>query len=208
MDTSIYSKLLPGEEILWNGQPKKSKGLNFSNIGTTIFGIFWLGFSLFWTTAAFIGTRSINSSDPTGSMFKYSFPLFGLPFITVGILLVFVAPMNQRKKNKRTFYYVTNKRVIINIDTEKSPLLNSVFIGDLKGVQVYKNRDKTGNIFFASLFANNSNTYKTNKSTSYKIFNPSNCFNRIENSDDVYQLILLRQELACLNQNNNSNMNN
>ncbi|MEX1376751.1 MAG: hypothetical protein AB1Z23_04645 [Eubacteriales bacterium] len=204
MDTSIQDNLLPGEEILWEGQPQVANRLNIGNITKSIFGVFWLGFSLFWTLTAFLATRNINASSATGSILKYFFPLFGLPFVAIGIFMVFISPIKQRKKNLMTFYYITDKRIIINVNTLKSPTFNSLFIKDLNDVRITKNRDNTGTIIFGSSFANSGYTARVtlvNSPNYYTSTTPDNCFYRIFDAEDVYKLILIKQEIANLEEN-------
>ena len=147
MDTSIQNNLLPNEQILWEGQPQIARGINLKSLPTSILWIIWLAFSLFWTANAFLSARNIYSTNSIGLISAF----FGLPFVAVGINMVFIAPMKQRKISRLTYYYVTNKRVIINIDT-KSPVLNSVQIEDMQRVQLVQNRDNTGNIIFPLFF--------------------------------------------------------
>lgn len=190
MDTTIQNHLLPGEKILWDGHPRLNGRISAGSVGLSIFGIIWLGFSLFWTIMAFTMTRASG----TPGLFSYLFPLFGLPFVAIGVFMVFLAPAKQRAKNQATYYYVTNKRIIINIDTQKSPAFNSMLYKDIQGVQIIQNRDNTGNIVFTPMLAG-STSY--NSATS-AIPSPENCFYRIENSDDVHKLILMHQQLNDL----------
>ena len=122
MDTTIQNLLLPGEEILWDGQPQLNGRLSAGSAGISVFGIIWLSFSLFWTIGAFATTRASGTIGILGLLF----PLFGLPFIAIGVFMVFFLPAKQRAKNQSAYYYVTDKRIIINVSTKKSPSLSSM----------------------------------------------------------------------------------
>lgn len=197
MDSTIHNKLLPGEEILWEGQSQNTNSMNLSKGCSSIFGIFWLGLTLFWTIGAFIATRQATGTDAFSSIMQIIFPLFGLPFVSIGVFLVFGAPIKRKKKNQSTYYYVTDKRIIINIDTQKSPFFTSVFMHDLKGIHTIKNRDNTGNIIFENHFIGR--TYSSQGYSTPNIMpGVSNCFYRIADADDVYKLILLQQQLRDL----------
>ena len=198
MDTSIQNNLLPNEEILWEGRPHISDNFNFSNIAKSMFGLIWLGFSLFWTITAFLMTRAISTSDSTAMFFKYFFPLFGLPFVAIGVFIVFVAPRKEKMKALNTCYYITDKRLIINIDTS-SGTFRSALIKNTDGIQITRNRDNTGNIMFSPSF--NTGINKTNIS-SVNVPAYNNCFYRIESADEVYKLILLRREIVSLEKDN------
>lgn len=84
----------------------------------------------------------------------------------------------------------------------KSPTLSSIFIGDIKGVQITQNRDNTGNIIFPSFFTNTRNYQNSSSNNSIALPAPQNCFYRVENATDVYTLILTHQELNKLKENN------
>lgn len=193
MDTTIQNHLLPGEEILWDGQPRLNGRINSGSVGVSVFGIIWLSFSLFWTGMAFAMTRSSGTPD----ILSYLFPLFGLPFVAIGVFMVFFVPAKQRIKNRATYYYVTNKRIIINVDTQKSPAFNSMFYRDIQHVQIMINRDNTGNIVFTPMLGE---TRAYNRSTG-AVPSPDNCFYRVESSGDVHKLILLQQQLKDLKEN-------
>ena len=60
------------------------------------FAIFWTGFSIFWTAAAFASGAGFSS-------------LFGLPFIAIGIFLF----VQIFKGGSKEYYALTNLRVII-----------------------------------------------------------------------------------------------
>jgi len=190
MDTTIQNHLLPGEEMLWDGQPKLNGRFRANSAGISVFGIIWLSFSLFWTIGAFAATRASGALG----IISLLFPLFGLPFITIGVFMVFFAPAKQRTKNQSTYYYVTDKRIIINISTQKSPSFSSIFYGDIQGAQIIQNRDNTGNIVFTPMIFGGQ-SYSGNTSAVPSV---GNCFYRIESAHDVHQLILMHQQINDL----------
>ena len=98
----------PGEEILWHGSPDGKIRLRARNLVISAFGIFFFGFSIFWTLGA------ANSGD-------LIFPLFGLPFMAVGFYLVFGTHFFDAHKRRHSYYTLTNKRAFIatNILTKK-----------------------------------------------------------------------------------------
>ena len=196
METSMQNHLLPGEEILWEGRPKILSGINPGSVGKSAFGLMWLGFSLFWTITAFLMTRAIPGNDATAMFFKVFFPLFGLPFVAIGIFIVFINPMKQKNKVSNTLYYLTDKRLIIT-SNGLDAIFISIFIKDLKTVHLTKNKDNTGNIMFGSVF--NDAAINGRGSDTYVMPAYNNCFYRIEDAEDVYKLILLHHEIESLN---------
>ncbi len=199
MDNTIKTHLQPGEEILWEGQ-----SLQQSRIALNKSGMLWLGFSILWVAMAIIMTSFIKTADATGMFFKLVFPLFGLPFIAIGIFMVFIVPAKQRKIDSSTYYYVTNERIIINIDTVKTHVFNSIYIKNLNNVHLTENQDNTCNIMFSPSILSNRYSYPAVSSSENSFAEPAvnNCFYRIKSGVDVHKLILVQQKLVNLNDNN------
>lgn len=103
--------LTKDEALLWVGQPEGGIRFNRSNVAQSIFGLFFLGFSLFWTAGAFFAVFS-GFVDEIG-IISLLFPLFGLPFIAVGFWLVFGVHIWQARNRKHSRYALTNMRAII-----------------------------------------------------------------------------------------------
>lgn len=91
----------PGEKLLWQGAP--ATGLRFTGAGAVLsfFGIFFLGFALFWISMA---------ASMSGGIL---FPLFGVPFVLVGLWLVFGHWFFDAYKRKKARYALTSKRALI-----------------------------------------------------------------------------------------------
>lgn len=88
----------PGECVLWRGCPEKGNLLTPHDIFMIPFSIFWCGFAVFWTVTASI----------TGG----SFGFFGLPFVAVGLYLVFGRFIWTAIQRSRTVYVITNQKII------------------------------------------------------------------------------------------------
>ncbi len=91
------------EPILWSGRPPPG-GWRKSGCGPVLFAIPWTGFALFWTVAAFVMTADAGP-------FHYFFPLFGLPFVLIGVSML-TAPLRARNKHRRTLYAVTDRQAL------------------------------------------------------------------------------------------------
>ena len=89
------------EQVLWTGMPEKGRLFTGQDFVLLPFGIVWLAFSLFWEVAA------LKSSAPLFSS------LFGLPFIGIGVYLVFGVFIQRLRLRGRTFYAITNKKIMI-----------------------------------------------------------------------------------------------
>jgi hypothetical protein len=97
----------PGERLLWSGFPRP-KSAAIGAIPGTVFGLLFAGFAAFWISAAAASTsQSVDFQFP-GSLF----PLFGVPFLLIGIGLPF-SPLWGYRNAKHTVYAVTDRRVFI-----------------------------------------------------------------------------------------------
>jgi hypothetical protein len=111
----VQSELQPGEGLQWSGIADPTRAA-LSALPTLIVGIPFAGFAFFWITMAYRGTHAISkvSSNPIASGFSF-LPLFGLPFLLIGISIV-SAPLLAYRKGLKTVYAVTDKRVLVITD--------------------------------------------------------------------------------------------
>src|SRR5579862_2671126 len=93
--------LQAGEKLLWSGRPRQGLLLTARDWLLVPFSLFWGGFVLFWETAATV--------HPGASFF----PLFGLPFAVIGAYLIVGRFIVDAWLRSRTYYAVTNQRIII-----------------------------------------------------------------------------------------------
>ena len=93
--------MLSDEYILWKGHPEKGNVFTRRDVAVSIFSLFWLSFSIFWEMMA------IRSG---GSLFMV---LWGLPFVGVGLYMLFGRVLQTIYLRGRTFYVITNKKIFI-----------------------------------------------------------------------------------------------
>jgi hypothetical protein len=99
--TALRSVLHPGERVLWEGQPDVGA---YSMRGAWYlipFSLLWGGFAIFWEVMA------ITSGAPI------FFLLWGIPFVALGLYLIFGRVFVARREAARTFYAITDRRVLI-----------------------------------------------------------------------------------------------
>lgn len=93
-----YTQVLnKNEKVLWEGKPQFAPFFAKSFIAVP-FGLFFLGFALFWTAGA---------SSASGV-----FGLFGIPFILVGLGIT-LSPLYSLLVYNNVYYTITDKRVIL-----------------------------------------------------------------------------------------------
>lgn len=119
LDARVRSELASGEQLLWVGQPRPGR-MARSSIPIVLFGIPWTAFAVFWTVMASgiwfaAGPAQVNNAAGPGVFFSAvfaCFPLFGLPFVLVGLGML-SSPYWLYRQAKRTFYALTDQRAII-----------------------------------------------------------------------------------------------
>lgn len=131
-----YSYLTPGETVLWKGRPQKGHLITAQDALMIPFSLFWCSFAFFWTFAA------LQSGAP------FPFALFGLPFIAVGLYLVFGRFIHTSWLRKRTYYVITNLK-IIRLRGQKVDMLD---LATLPPLQINAFRDGSGTISFGMLY--------------------------------------------------------
>jgi len=129
----IYAELDSSERLLWSGQPRAGvlfRGVDFFLIP---FSILWCGFAIFWEFMV------INSDAPL------LFRLWGIPFVIVGLHFVFGRFLVEAQQRKKTFYGLTNERIII-ISGLFNRKVKSLSLRNLSEVSLSEKADKSGSI--------------------------------------------------------------
>lgn len=129
--------LLPGERVLWSGQPKQ--GLAFSRRDTFLipFSLMWGGFAIFWNAGVWGGFGS-------GEAAPFFFRLWGLPFLVIGLYLILGRFFHDAEIRKGLFYAVTDQRILVL----RGSKITSLDIHRLPRLEFSEHRDGTGTIAF------------------------------------------------------------
>lgn len=105
---AVQPELLPGENILWAGQPSSTVLFRKEDMFLVPFSLFWGGFSIFWE-AGVLGL--FGSSNNNGKAWVFG-ALWGIPFVLMGQYMIWGRFVGAAWRKRRTFYAVTNRRVI------------------------------------------------------------------------------------------------
>ena len=100
----VRDQLSPGEMVVWAeraGAPR----IALRYLPTFLFGLPFLAFALFWTFTAW---GAVSAGEGMASFF----PLFGLIFVAVGMLMV-LSPIWGFAVGLSTVYAITNRRLLI-----------------------------------------------------------------------------------------------
>lgn len=90
-----------GEYILWKGRPEKGNIFTGQEVVMLPFSVIWLAFSVYWEMTAL------------QSGVSWFLVLWGIPFVAVGIYLLVGRFFMTAYLRRRTFYVITNKKIII-----------------------------------------------------------------------------------------------
>ncbi len=142
--TVIAPYLDPGERLLWSGQPLGGVRFRAQDAILIPFSLVWGGFAVFWETMALTMVRG-HAPFPISLVF----PLFGLPFVAVGLYMIFGRFFVDARTRARTFYGVTNERVII-LSGLFSRQVKSLQLRTLSDVSLNERSDGSGTISFGA----------------------------------------------------------
>src|SRR5205809_7881260 len=101
--SEIERELSSGERLLWSGQPRRGFRLRSSDAFVIPFSLLWCGFAIFWETSV------ITKGAP------FLFRLWGIPFVLVGLYIVFGRFIVDARTRERTFYGITSRELFLNI---------------------------------------------------------------------------------------------
>ena len=136
----------PGEHIRWVGQPNPMR-MAVASIPGFLFGVVWTSFTVTFITG-WMGHN--NSSQWPGGIWGFgglTFYLFMSPFLIIGLGML-ASPALSYSQGLRTFYVVTDKRILI-IETGKSRKVQSFAEGDVGNLERIEKADGSGDLSFA-----------------------------------------------------------
>jgi hypothetical protein len=144
----LQPSLSPNETLLWCGQPRQGIFLRASDAFLIPFSLLWGGFAIVWEVMAItmlFSSASSASSAPLG--FRLIFPLFGISFVLVGLYFMFGRFWFDRILRERTYYGVTNERILIKSGVF-SATLKSLNLRSLADISLSEKADGSGSITF------------------------------------------------------------
>lgn len=104
LDAIARDELAPGERVDFAAQPLAGRA-TVRAFGVWLFAVPWTAFAVFWTVMA---ASAAGEMDGWGIVF----PLFGTPFIVIGLAML-SAPAAAWRQSRRTLYVVTDRRALL-----------------------------------------------------------------------------------------------
>jgi len=121
------------ETLLWTGKPKQGITFRSSDALMIPFSLMWGGFAFFWES-------SVISTDA-----PFFMKLWGIPFVLVGLYIIFGRFFFDSASRKKTVYGITEDRIIIKSGVFKESI-KSLNIKTLSDITLNEKSDGSGTI--------------------------------------------------------------
>jgi hypothetical protein len=143
LDQALRRELVTGERLLWQAQPLARKLR--SGFGAWLFAIPWTVFALVWESFSILPWLD-SSKTPDGMKWTFgiAMPLFGLPFILIGLWMMW-APIRAMRQAGNTVYGLTTRRLIRLIEGRKRSV-ESVMLDQIGPINRSESADGTGHL--------------------------------------------------------------
>ncbi len=141
LEEKVERELESGERIAWMEQPIP-RYFTAMSTGAFLFAIPWTAFALFWIC----GASGFKLPDFSKGGFSF-FPLFGVPFVLIGLGML-SSPWWAHRKALKTVYVITDRRAIA-IDGGWTTTIRSYPPERLQNVCRKEKRDGTGDVILA-----------------------------------------------------------
>lgn len=140
---AIQPELTSGERLLWAGRPRPGPMLHKEDRYLIPFSLLWGGFAVFWEAgvAGLLG-RGAKTTTP------WNFGIiWGILFVLIGQYLIWGRFVYAAWKKRRTFYAVTNRRVIV-VQTNSNRSVASAYIDTLPALVKERGSGTAGTLRF------------------------------------------------------------
>ena len=122
--------LEPGETVLWSGRPRPYVFI-LRGLPNLAYGVTWAVLGAFW----FRGAGGIGRYSAFEGWWRLT-PLFAFPFILAGLSFFFY-PLRLGPRARRTWYFITNRRVFIaELFLDKPPKLRVFQPGEIAAMHI------------------------------------------------------------------------
>ncbi len=139
----VRRELLPGESLLWHARPDPRR--LHAPFFLWLFAVPWTAFALFWEAMALMPLLGGgHTPDAVRYTFGIAFPIFGLPFIGIGLVMM-SAPFWARYAAARSIYGLTDRRVLRVTATRKRKV-TSVLLDQMGPIDVIARADGWGTL--------------------------------------------------------------
>jgi hypothetical protein len=182
-DSQIRSELGKDETLIWSGQPKQGILFRSSDVFFIPFSLMWGGFAVFWEYMAIFGISQSTNKVPTP--IGIIFPLWGVPFVIIGLYLIFGRFIVDAKRRVSTYYALTDQRIVI-LSGGFNRKVKSMNLRTLTDVSLDEKANGSGTITFGPTPP----MAQWNRGAPWPgMTNMIPCFELIQNAKEVYEKI-------------------
>lgn len=142
LELALTHEMRDGEEVAWQGM--KLARIEPKGFAIWLFAIPWTAFSLFWTAMASLAT--VATDDSVGIL-GWAFPLFGTPFILIGLGML-AMPFLPYFQRGRILFAVTNQRVL-QLEMGRDLTVKSIPASRIGDIVRRESGDGTGSVEIA-----------------------------------------------------------
>ncbi|XUU60578.1 hypothetical protein ACRAQ6_13610 [Erythrobacter sp. HA6-11] len=139
LSLALDRELKSGERVLW--EQRQIARLSYMSFGIYLFAIPWTAFSIFWTAMAGAGAYAMQEES---GWLSWAFPLFGLPFVAVGLGML-GSPFLPLWNKGKVLFAITNDRVI-KLRLGRSIDVDSVPARRIGAIKRKEHRDGSGSL--------------------------------------------------------------
>src|SRR5439155_19204260 len=133
--SALTPHLVYGERLLWVGRPDPEKRFAKIDLFAVPFSVMFGAFAVFWEASAL-------ASGPA------FFALWGVPFVAMGLYLIFGRFIYKARLKRRTVYAVTNRRVLKLVTHSRGDTLDALFIDTIPAVNRDIGANGSGSVVF------------------------------------------------------------
>ena len=138
----LQSELDPDEQLLWAGQPRQGFHFRMSDAVEIPVAVLWIIGVLMWT-----GLVIIKASEKEGKPGPLAGLFFTGIFVAAGLHLIYKRFIGDSKRRARTFYGVTNHRILI-VSAQKKSVTTCISLKTLRDFTLTEHRRGWGSICF------------------------------------------------------------
>jgi hypothetical protein len=186
----LQPELSSGETIYWAGMPNPSVIFHSDDWTMIPFSFLWGGFAIFWEA----GVLRFWGNHSHGNPISWFMALWGVPFIVIGQYMIWGRFLVDAWLKRRTYYAVTNRRVLILQESWKR---NSQFSFLESIPEITREGVATGTLWLGTKLPPFGSRGSTTRGFSrFSVGGPVPKLVDIDDVDSVYRLILDLREQA------------
>lgn len=138
VSTDSLGLLLPGERIVWSGEPVRHRLLRIDDVFLIPFSLMWGGFVLFFAAGAVFG----QVHDPIAMV-------CAVPLVLLALYLVFGRFVVRSIASRKARYLVTDRRVVVTGGVT-GRAVGTEYLAALPPPVITENEDGSGDLAFGA----------------------------------------------------------